>query len=418
MYETQKRALAPFSTVLEATSHWMQSWEKFAITPMPKYVKATSELLNQFIKEYPKPAFNLHKVVANDGLEYSIVEESVNIKAFCELKHFKKVNSKLKQTPLLIVAPLSGHYATLLRDTVKSSLKDFDVYITDWANASTVPVEKGTFGFEDYMEYCEEFMIQLKKKYGEIHILAVCQPTVPVLGTIAYLEAKNPSNSPDSVTLMGGPIDTRETPTVVNEYAMKHDINWFKANVLDVVPYTLKGAGRLVYPGFLQHAGFLSMNLKKHNQAHIDFFNHMIQGADLDANKHKKFYDEYNAVLDLDAKFYIETLENVFIDQKLAKGTLMYKGELVSLSNFKNVRVLAIEGELDDISGAGQTHCVMKLTPNLSEDNKLAVTAEEVGHYGLFSGKRWREDNYPRMKNFIIRGKYLKDEEFKKVVNY
>lgn len=406
MYETQKRVLAPFSETLRITTSWMEHLEKSAMTPVPKYIKASSELVNQFVKHYPKPNFNIKTIKASDDKTYSIVEETLVAKSFCDLKHFRKDGCTLKQKPLLIVAPLSGHYATLLRDTVKSSLKDFDVYITDWANASEIPVEKGQFGFEDYMEYCEDFIIELKKKYGEIHLLAVCQPTVPVLGTIAYMEKHDPKNSPDSVVLMGGPIDTREAPTVVNEYAMRNDINWFKANVLDVVPFYLQGAGRIVYPGFLQHAGFLSMNLKKHKQASVDFFNHMIQGADLDAKKHKNFYDEYNAVLDLDAKFYIETLENVFMDQKLAKGTLMYKNTVVSLSDIKNVRVLAVEGELDDISGAGQTHCVIKLTENLTEDKKLAVVAEKVGHYGLFSGNRWRTENYPKMRNFIYENKY------------
>ncbi len=407
IYETQKRVLAPLSASLNLTTSWMDFLEKSSYTVLPKYIKASSEVLNQFVKHYPKPSFNINKIQTSDNKIYEIEEESVIIKNFCELKHFKKISCELNQKPLLIVAPLSGHYATLLKDTVKSSLRDFDVYITDWGNASEVPVEKGTFGFEDYMLYCEEFIIELKKKYGEIHILAVCQPTVPVLGTIAYLEKYDPDNSPNSVVLMGGPIDTRETPTVVNEYAMKNDINWFKANVLDVVPMYAPGAGRIVYPGFLQHAGFLSMNLKKHKQASLDFFNHMIKGADLDAEKHKRFYDEYNSVLDLDAKFYIETLENVFMDQKLAKGTLIYKDKVINLENIKNVKTLAIEGELDDISGAGQTHCVIKLTTNLSDKNKLAVVAKGVGHYGLFSGNKWRTENYPKMKNYLYTGEYI-----------
>lgn len=406
IYETQKRALAPVTQSLQFTSALMQKWENFAFTPLPTYIKATAEVLNQYTKTYPKPNFNINSVVASDNKKYFIEEEIVDTKNFCELKKFNKKNCQLHEKPLLIVAPLSGHYATLLRDTVKSALSDFTVYITDWTNASEVPVEKGEFGFEDYMSYCEDYIKQIKQKYGEVHVLAVCQPTVPVLGVIAYLEKNDPFSSPNSVILMGGPIDTRETPTVVNEYALKNDINWFRANVIHVVPFYFKGAGRKVYPGFLQHAGFLSMNLKKHNQASIDFFNHMIKGADLDAKKHKAFYDEYNAVLDLDAKFYIDTLENVFMDQKLAKGTLKYKGQNISLEDIKNIRILAIEGELDDISGAGQTHCVIKLTKNLSNDNKLAVTAKNVGHYGLFSGRRWREENYPKLKNYIIHEKY------------
>lgn len=206
--------------------------------------------------------------------------------------------------------------------------------------------------------------------------------------------------------LIGGPIDTRQSPTAVNNYAMKHDINWFKRHVIHTVPIYFKGFGRRVYPGFLQHAGFVSMNFKKHKQAHIDFFNHLVEGADLNAQKHRDFYNEYNSVLDLDAQYYLDTLENVFLDQKLAKGTLTYKGEEISLKNIKNVRCLSIEGELDDISGPGQTHAVINLTTSLSDKKKIKYTAPKVGHYGLFAGRRWREEIYPNIATYLLKNKW------------
>lgn len=396
--------MKPMVHWLKATSDFMQHIEPYAITPIPKVIKASSELMYQLTRSYPKNDFNITSVLSSDGRNYTIKEHNVINKSFCALKHFKKMNAPAQPT-LLIVAPLSGHYATLLKDTVKSCLQDFNVYITDWSNAAEVPLSEGDFGFEDYMLYCEEFITHLKTQSKELHIMAVCQPTVPVLGVISYLEKHNPKISPDTVVLMGGPIDTRQTPTEVNKYAMRHDINWFKSHVIHTVPIYFKGFGRRVYPGFLQHAGFLAMNLKKHEQAHIDFFNHLVEGADLDAQKHRDFYDEYNSVLDLDAKYYLETLENVFIDQKLAKGTLTYKGETVSLADIKKVRVLSIEGELDDISGTGQTHAVINLTTKLPANRKIEYTAPQVGHYGLFSGRRWRQELYPKIANYLINNK-------------
>lgn len=406
-HETQKRSLAPMVQWTKATSNLMQQIEPFSITPIPKLIKASCELTYQLIKDYPKNAFNIHSVVAKDNNEYQIEEKNIIEKPFCSLKHFKKIRAP-EQKSLLIVAPLSGHYATLLKDTVKSCLKDFDVYITDWNNARDIPLSQGIFGFEDYMLYCEDFIKYFKSDNKELHVLAVCQPTVPVLGVVAYLQKHDTKNSPDSIVLMGGPIDTRKTPTAVNEYAMRYDINWFKSHVIDFVPFYFKGVGRKVYPGFLQHAGFLAMNLKKHNQAHIDFFNHLVEGADLNAQKHREFYEEYNSVLDLDAAYYIETLENVFMDQKLAKGTLKYKNQTVCLNDLHDIKCLSIEGELDDISGAGQTHVVYDLTTNLSKDKKIKYTAPEVGHYGLFSGRRWRQEIYPRIANYLLNNKFDK----------
>ena len=397
LYEAQRRFFQPFAKMLNQTSKAMDNLETFLPNNLAvNLVQAQSEFMYQFTRQYEKPKFNIEFVNINDR-DYSITEETIIDDNFCELKHFRK---DINQEPLLIVAPLSGHYATLLKDTVKSSLKGFDVYITDWKNACEVPLSKGDFGFDDYVQYIIDYIKKVKSIHGKCNVIAVCQPTVPVLTAVAWLEKNDPDNSPNSAILMGGPIDVRKSPTEVNKYALKHDINWFKNHVLFTVPFYFAGAGRRVYPGFLQHMGFVSMNFAKHTKAQIDFFNDLLIGADLDAKKHKDFYEEYNAVMDLPAKYYIETLERVFIDQHLAKGTMQFKGQPVSLEDIRNVKILSVEGELDDISGLGQTHAVIELTKNLKKKEKL--TAQKVGHYGVFSGRVWRDETYPAIEKFIL----------------
>jgi poly(3-hydroxybutyrate) depolymerase len=398
LYETQRRLLQPFAKMLNQTSKAMDNLETFMPNNMAiNLVQAQTEFMYQFTRQYTKPGFNIDSIQI-DGKDHPITEETISDNSFCDLKHFSK---DIHQEPLLIVAPLSGHYATLLKDTVKSCLKGFDVYITDWKNACEVPLKEGDFGFDDYVQYVIDYIKQVKKIHGKCHVLAVCQPTVPVLTAIAWLEKNEPQSSPTSAILMGGPIDVRQSPTEVNKYALKHDIAWFKSHVLFTVPFYFPGAGRRVYPGFLQHMGFVSMNFAKHTKAQIDFFNDLLIGADLDAKKHKDFYEEYNAVMDLPAKYYIETLERVFIDQHLAKGTMKFKDQIVSLEDIKNVKILSVEGELDDISGPGQTHAVIDLTTNLKRKEKL--TAQKVGHYGVFSGRVWREETYPSIEKFILK---------------
>lgn len=401
LYETQKKMLQPYSQYLDSAIKWTEGYENlFSKNPFTNFLQAKNKLAYSLVKNYGKPSFEIHKVF-KDNKEYKVIEEIVDDKTFCELRFFKKVPELSKKVPLLIVAPLSGHYATLLRDTVKSSISDFDVYVTDWKNCRDIPLSEGDFGFDDYVHYVEDYIVKLKKKYGEIHILAVCQPTVPVLCAVAKMAKENSKYQADSMTLMGGPIDARKSPTEVNKYALKNDINWFKSHVIYDVPYYFKGQGRLVYPGFLQYTGFVSMNFMKHTEAHIDFFNNLLKGADLDAKKHEKFYEEYNAVMDLPAKYYLETLENVFIDQKLAKGTLKVDNELIDLTKIKNTRLFTIEGELDDISGPGQTHSAINLCSSLNEKHKQKQTIPGVGHYGVFSGRRWREVIYPQIRDFI-----------------
>lgn len=402
LYETQRRALKPVSQSLNYLSQSMGQVEMlFPANPVFNLVKAQANWLSEFTKTYPKPSFNINTINLK-GKICPIKEEIVVKKTFCELIHFKKTEQIGQQPAMLIVAPLSGHYATLLRDTVKRCLSDFDVYVTDWLNPSEIPVSEGDFGFDDYVQYVIDFIADLNQLHGHCDVLAVCQPTVPVLTATAYLEKTNPQQSPRSVTVMGGPIDTRKAPTEVNKYAMKNDIQWFKSHVLYTVPMYYKGAGRLVYPGFLQYMGFVSMNLKKHTEAHWEFFNYLLKGADLDAQKHRDFYDEYNAVMDLPAKYYIETLEKVFMDQHLAKGKMKFKDTYVSLGDIKNVKILAVEGENDDISGREQTFAVLDLTTGLSDDKKRKFLAPTVGHYGVFSGKRWRDVIYPEIVKFMI----------------
>lgn len=421
IYETQKKMFAPYANYLNNLITFTNRIEEindffnpfknigdnnlnnsFLKNHFINSLQAKNKLIYQFIKDYPKPEFGIKEIIKED-ITYDIKEDVIIDKTFCELRHFIKTPSLEKKIPLLIVAPLSGHYATLLRDTVKSAIFDFEVYITDWKNCRDIPVEEGDFGFNDYVLYVEEFITHLKKKYGEVHVLAVCQPTVPTLASVARMAAEKSKFEADSLILMGGSIDTRESPTEVNKYAEKHDLNWFKNNVIYSVPPYYKGVNRKVYPGFLQYSGFVAMNMLKHTQANIDFFNNLLKDADLSVQKHEKFYDEYNAVMDLPAKFYLETLENTFIDQKLAKGILEIDGIEINLKNIKNTRLFTIEGELDDISGPGQTHSAIKLCSSLKKSQKKMKTFEGVGHYGVFSGKKWRNMIYPEIKNFIIK---------------
>lgn len=363
---------------------------------------AQSSWLYEILKENQKPEFNIKSINIEDK-EYFVSETIVKKNTFCHLRKFSVKNRIVKNAvpAMYIVAPLSGHYATLLRDTVRKSLEDFDVYITDWNNPRDIPLSEGDFGFEDYVNYVIDDFKFMKKIDKDFSCLAVCQPTVPVMAAIAYLEKTKDFNIlPKDVVLMGGPIDTRISPTKVNEYAFNKDLDWFKRNVIHAVPATFKGYGRKVYPGFLQYSGFVSMNMKKHTKAQLDFFNHLIEGAQLDIDKHKEFYNEYNAVMDLPAKYYLETLSNVFIDQKLPKDQLVINGIKISLSDIKHINLLTIEGEFDDISGAGQTHATIDLCSSLPMKKKQSKTIKGVGHYGIFAGKTWRNVIYKEVLNF------------------
>jgi poly(3-hydroxybutyrate) depolymerase len=342
--ETQKRLLYPYSQYLNSCIQLNGIYEKaFTANPISNFFQAKNELAYEFIRDYKKPVFGF-TTIEKDNVQYEINEEIVVDDVFCDLIHFTKTPENKHKKPLLIVAPLSGHYATLLRDTVKAGLLDYEVYVTDWKNCRDIPLSNGDFGFDDYVLYVKKYTELLKKQYGEVHLLAVCQPTVPVLCATALLEKEKSPYYPDTVVLMGGPVDTRQSPTEVNKYALKNDINWFKKNVIDTVPVYFKGSGRKVYPGFLQYSGFVAMNFKRHTDAHLEFFNNLLKGSDLNADKHRKFYEEYNSVMDLPANYYLQTLERIFLDQHLAKDKMVIAGEKISLKDITRVKILTIEG--------------------------------------------------------------------------
>ena len=313
---------------------------------------------------------------------------------------------KLKDQPtVLIVSPLSGHHATLLRDTVKTMLKDHRVYITDWKNARLVPMTDGEFHLDDYVNYIQEFIRHLQKTYGNCHVMSVCQPTVPVLAAVSLMASRG-ETTPYSMIMMGGPIDARKSPTAVNSLAETKSLDWFKNNVIYSVPNNFPGVGRRVYPGFLQHSGFIAMNPKNHAKSHYDYFKNLIQGDDVNTENHRKFYDEYNAVLDMDADYYLDTIRVVFQDYSLMKGTWEVRGlsgkkELVKPQDIKFTAIFSIEGELDDISGSGQTQAVHTICTGVPKAKSDHLEVKGAGHYGIFSGSRWRKIVYPEVMAFI-----------------
>ncbi|MFC5474122.1 polyhydroxyalkanoate depolymerase [Paraherbaspirillum soli] len=373
-----------------------------AHTPFSQRIAAGYELMYRLGKHYTKPDFEIGTTLINDK-EVAITDEVAAEKPFCRLLHFKKNLSKkemtaLKQPTVLLVAPLSGHHSTLLRDTVRGLLPDHDVYITDWTDARMVPASDGTFHLHDYIYYVQDFIRLLGP---DLHVISVCQPTVPVLAAISLMATAKDPHLPKSMTMMGGPIDPRKSPTEVNNLATEKPFSWFENTVIYSVPSKYPGFGRKVYPGFLQHAGFVAMNPSRHAQSHWDFYMHLREGDNESAESHRKFYDEYNAVLDMPADYYLDTIKTVFQDFSLPHGTWEVEGKLVRPQDIKSVALFTIEGELDDISGSGQTHAAHDLCRAIPESRKQQFTAEKCGHYGIFSGRRWREMICPRIGTFI-----------------
>jgi poly(3-hydroxybutyrate) depolymerase len=362
-------------------------------------------------KDYEKPEFGLRTIEVK-GVEVAIHERIEWKKPFCELLRFKRLTDDgptlaiMKDQPaVLIVAPLSGHYATLLRDTVKTMLQDHKVYITDWKNARLVPLSEGEFHLDDYVNYVEECIRHLQSKYGNCHVMSVCQPTVPVLAAVSLMASRG-EKTPLTMTMMGGPIDARKSPTAVNNLATNKSHSWFENNVIFRVPSKFPGAGRRVYPGFLQHSGFVAMNPDHHAKSHFDYFKDLIKGDDTSTEAHRKFYDEYNAVLDMDADYYLETIKVVFQDFSLVSGTWDVtspsgKLERVKPSDIRTTALMSIEGELDDISGSGQTRAVHDICTGVPKSLQKHFEAKGAGHYGIFSGRRWREHVYPEVTAFI-----------------
>jgi poly(3-hydroxybutyrate) depolymerase len=413
IFETQRSIMEPFSDLAQAAAKlYSNPLNPMAQTPLAQRVSAGYALMHRLGKDYEKPEFGIKTVKVN-RVDVAIHERIEIDKPFCELRRFKRFSddaatlSLLKSQPVvLIVAPLSGHYATLLRDTVKTMLQDHKVYITDWKNARLVPLSEGEFHLDDYINYVQEFIRHLQATYGHCHVVSVCQPTVPVLAAVSLMSSRG-EKTPLTMTMMGGPIDARKSPTSVNNLATNKSFEWFENNVIYRVPPNFPGAGRRVYPGFLQYTGFVAMNPDRHANSHYDYFKDLIKGDDASAEAHRKFYDEYNAVLDMDADYYLETIQTVFQDFKLVNGTWDVKGvdgkvERVRPQDIKGTALMTVEGELDDISGSGQTRAAQDLCTGVPASERKHLEVEGAGHYGIFSGRRWRDMVYPQLVKFIL----------------
>lgn len=413
IYETQRSIMEPFADFAQAASKLFSNpLSPLHKTPLAQRVSAGYDLIYRLGKDYEKPEFGIKTIPVN-GVEVAIHERVEVDKPFCELRRFKRFSDdpktleNLKTQPVvLIVAPLSGHYATLLRDTVRSMLSDHKVYVTDWKNARMVPLSEGEFHLDDYVNYVQEFIRHLQGIYGNCHVVSVCQPTVPVLAAVSLMASRG-ENTPLSMTMMGGPIDARKSPTAVNNLANERSFEWFENNVIYRVPGNFPGSGRRVYPGFLQHAGFVAMNPDRHAVNHYDYFKDLIKGDDNSTEAHRKFYDEYNAVLDMDADYYLETIQTVFQEYKLVNGTWDVRSpegkiERVRPQDITRGALLTIEGELDDISGSGQTRAAHDLCSGLPGNEQRHIDAKGAGHYGIFSGRRWRDAVYPKVREFIL----------------
>ncbi len=413
LYETQRSMMEPFSDLANAASKvFANPLSMLGQSPFAQRMSAGFDLMHRLGRDYEKPEFGI-RTVDVEGVAVAIHERIEITKPFCELRRFKRFTDdpatlgRLKGQPaVLVVAPLSGHYATLLRDTVQTMLKDHKVYITDWKNARMVPIAEGEFHLDDYVNYVQEFIRHLQATYGNCHVMSVCQPTVPVLAAVSLMASRG-ETTPLSMTMMGGPIDARKSPTAVNNLAMNKSHSWFENNVIYRVPTNFPGAGRRVYPGFLQHSGFVAMNPSNHARSHYDYFQDLIKGDGASTEAHRKFYDEYNAVLDMDAGYYLDTIRVVFQDFCLVHGTWDVRGEdgkveRVRPQDIKTTSLFSVEGELDDISGSGQTEAVHAICSGVPTPLQKHLEVKGAGHYGIFAGRRWRDVVYPQVKSFIL----------------
>lgn len=400
-YELGHAAMIPARAAADhARSLIDNPFNPFMHTPMGRHASAALELFERTTRRYAKPQFGLTSTKV-DGGDVAVAEEIVWRAPFCDLIRFKRdiSDERVAQDPrVLIVAPMSGHYATLLRGTVDALLPDHEVYITDWRDARMVPYAAGRFDLDDYIDYVRTMLTLFK---GDVHVFAVCQPAVPVLAAVARMEAEDDDNVPLSVILAGGPVDTRVSPTAVNDLAERRGTAWFSRNVVTTVPWTQPGSGRSVYPGFLQLTGFMSMNLDRHTNAHRELFDNLVAGDGDSAEKHRAFYDEYLAVMDLTGEFYLQTIETVFVSHLLPQGRMLHRTKDVDLARITRVSLMTIEGEKDDITGAGQCHAALALTTGLSDDKKFRYDAAGVGHYGVFNGTRFKAHIVPRIAQFI-----------------
>jgi poly(3-hydroxybutyrate) depolymerase len=386
LYEAQHTALAPVRYLAELWHGWFDHpFSPLSHLWMSRRVAATSDLFLRITERYEKPQWN----IAGAAIELALD------KPFCKLIHFRQAAPP--KPKVLVVAPLSGHHSTLVRDTVRSLLGEHDVWVADWVDARMVPLSAGPFHLADYVDYVREWIRLLSPN---LHVISVCQPTVPVLAAVSLL-AYRKECFPRSMVMMGGPIDARRGPTAVNNLAQKKPFSWFEQNMIHRVPPKYPGYMRRVYPGFLQHLGFVAMNPDRHLIAHWDYFHHLLRGDGDSAEAHRRFYDEYNAVLDLPAEYYLDTVKTVFKDFALPKGRMFVRQELVRPQAIRDTALLTVEGEFDDISGNGQTEAAHQLCLNIPRNRREHFLAPGVGHYGIFSGRRWREVIYPRVRDFI-----------------
>jgi len=399
LYEAQHAALAPFRLAAELSRGWFGNpFSPLSYSPLARRLAAGSDLFLRVTQRYEKPAWAIDSTEIG-GAQVPVTLDVALDKPFCKLIHFRRELETPRNDPkVLLVAPLSGHHATLLRDTVRALLPAHEVWVADWVDARMVPLSEGEFGLEDYVDYVCDWIRLLSP---DLNVISVCQPTVPVLAAVSLLASRREPSRPSAMIMMGGPIDARRSPTAVNNLAMTKPYSWFEQNVIERVPQKYPGFMRRVYPGFLQHMGFVAMNPDRHFNAHWDYYNHLVEGDGDSAEGHRRFYDEYNAVLDMPAEYYLDTVKTVFQDFALPKGRMFVREELVRPQAIRDTALLTIEGELDDISGNGQTEAAHLLCLNIPRERREHYLAPRVGHYGIFSGRRWREVICPRIAGFI-----------------
>jgi poly(3-hydroxybutyrate) depolymerase len=402
-YELGHAAVKPARVAADAGRMFFRNpFNPLTHTSVGRHAAAACEVFERTTRRYEKPTFGLSTTIV-EGRPVAVTEEVVWERPFCQLVHFKRSIDETRAATdprIILVAPMSGHFATLLRGTVEALLPGHEVYITDWQDARDVPLSGGNFDLDDYIDYMRDIFCHFG---GDCHVFAVCQPAVPVLAAVALMEEEGDPNVPTSMILAGGPIDTRINPTEVNKLAQSKGTDWFRRNVITTVPWPNVSFGRTVYPGFLQLTGFMTMNLDRHMKAHKDLFYHLVRGDGDSAEKHRDFYDEYLAVMDLTAEFYLQTIDQVFVRHLFAKGEMVHRGRRINLSAIKRVALMTVEGEKDDITGVGQCAAALDLCSGIPADNKYHFECPGVGHYGIFNGSRFRSEIAPRIAAFVRR---------------
>ncbi|WP_417231904.1 polyhydroxyalkanoate depolymerase [Brevundimonas sp.] len=411
LHELGYHSASPFRIGAQiARQFWNSPLNPASDTAVGRTASASVNLFEGLTRRYGKPAWGLETITINDR-RVRTTEQVVWSSPWCRLVRFarhigdvKRAGKPAAAPAVLIVAPLSGHYATLLRGTVEGFLQDHDVYVTDWVNARQVPMLEGRFDFFDYIDHVREMLAVIGPR---AHVVGVCQPGPPVLAACAMMAEDNDPNRPASMTFMGSPIDARLSPTVTNQLAEERPFAWFKSNMVHTVPWPYPGFGRRVYPGFVQLFSFMSMNEDKHVDAHRQYFAHLVNGDGDETTRHEEFYNEYLSVLDLTEEFYLQTIDIVFQQHLLPRGLLEHRGRKVDLTKITDIGLMTVEGEKDDISGVGQTQAAHGLTPNIPDDRRVLYVQPDVGHYGVFNGRRFRDEIYPRVRDFITANETL-----------